>query len=252
MKSLDEGNILNNEPAEVVDMALQELRRAGVELIEWRAELYRRMNVPIVVMDYSFLVNDDHLSEASEILSDMGLPVSKPSKFLLRTGGDFRAKGYFHRITVAISPGFVQHLVLYPISFSTLDWSEVERPLEIHKTASTTRAAIYIPRRAAVYASLIRMISQTPRYCSTATKLRSDLSELIGYDLLELHNGYVDPAEVGELEREAISASFACGQQKVLQWSRDRAWRAGEEWIGDVLHAIVAGRGDIEQLPWKT
>jgi hypothetical protein len=78
--------------------------------------------------------------------------------------------------------------------------------------------------------------------------------ELIGYDLLELHNGYVDPAEVGELEREAISASFACacGQQKVLQWSRDRAWHAGEEWISDVLHAIVAGRGDIEQLPWKT
>ena len=30
----NEGNILNNEPAEVVDMALQELQRAGAELIE--------------------------------------------------------------------------------------------------------------------------------------------------------------------------------------------------------------------------
>jgi hypothetical protein len=50
LKGLDEGSILNKEPAEVVGMALQELRRAGVELIEWRAELYRRMHVPIVIM----------------------------------------------------------------------------------------------------------------------------------------------------------------------------------------------------------
>ena len=46
--NLDEGNILNEEPAEVA--LLRELRSAGVELIEWRAELYRRMHVPIMVM----------------------------------------------------------------------------------------------------------------------------------------------------------------------------------------------------------
>ena len=96
------------------------------------------------------------------------------------------------------------------------------------------------------------MISQTPRHCSTVTKLRSDLSELKGYDLLELHDNFVDPAEGSKLERETISASFACGQQKVLQLSRDRAWSVAGEWIGDVLHAVVAGGGDVDQLPWKT
>ena len=41
--------ILDNHPAEVVDMALQALQVASVPLIEWRALLYRRMKVPILV-----------------------------------------------------------------------------------------------------------------------------------------------------------------------------------------------------------
>ena len=41
--------ILDNHPAEVVDMALYALQSAGFQLIEWRALLYRRMKVPILV-----------------------------------------------------------------------------------------------------------------------------------------------------------------------------------------------------------
>jgi len=41
--------ILDHEPAEVVDIALQNLQKAGVELIEWRALLCRRMNVPVIL-----------------------------------------------------------------------------------------------------------------------------------------------------------------------------------------------------------
>ena len=201
LKSLDAGNILKNEPAEVVDMALQELRRAGVELIEWRAELYRRMHVPIVVMvsvdstrpkiltqinhfkDYSFLVDDDHLSRASEILSDMGLPVSKPSEFLLRTGGDFRDKGYFYR-------RLLLHLVLCNIlcfirfRSRLLIGRKWKGHLKFTRRLRRRGLRYAFHDKQLFYASLIRMISQTLRYCSTATKLRSDLSELIGYGLL--------------------------------------------------------------------
>jgi hypothetical protein len=42
--------ILHCEPAEVVDMALERLQRAGLVMImEWQALLYRRMNVPVLV-----------------------------------------------------------------------------------------------------------------------------------------------------------------------------------------------------------
>ena len=79
----------------------------------------------------------------------MGLRVSQPCKIFAEDRRDLQAKGYFHRITVATSLGPVQHLVLYPISFSTIDWSKVQRPPGIHKTASRTRPAIYVPRKAA-------------------------------------------------------------------------------------------------------
>jgi hypothetical protein len=39
--------ILDHEPPEVVDIALQKFQKAGVELIEWRA--LRRMNVPVIL-----------------------------------------------------------------------------------------------------------------------------------------------------------------------------------------------------------
>jgi len=42
-------NILDNHPAEVVEIALNALQRAGIQMIEWRALLYRRMRVPILV-----------------------------------------------------------------------------------------------------------------------------------------------------------------------------------------------------------
>lgn len=41
--------ILNLQPAEVVDLALERLQTAQIILIEWRALLYRRMNVPVLV-----------------------------------------------------------------------------------------------------------------------------------------------------------------------------------------------------------
>ena len=46
------------------------------------------------------------------------------------------------------------------------------------------------------------------RYCSTRTNLESDLSELIGYYLLGLENGYVDPDDDGALKVVLTSGVF--------------------------------------------
>ena len=44
-----EETIFFHDPAVVVDIALERLHQASIVLLEWRAALYRRMNVPIVV-----------------------------------------------------------------------------------------------------------------------------------------------------------------------------------------------------------
>lgn len=259
-------SVLYLDPAEVVDIALQKLQKAGVELIEWRSLLYRRMNVPVVlvvsfnfhiqfygdtqyIQDYSYVVSDERLEDASAILSAMGLPIAAPSRLLLRTEGDFQAKGRFHRITRSTSVSSVQHLVLYPLSFSTLLPSELDERAPFHTPSPSTRgSSIYVPSRPALYASIIRLMVQYDSYDPTIKVLQSDLSELIGYDLLRL-DGYVDPNDDVEWELKNVDKRLAEAAEQVLDW--EYVWRKGEEWIRDALSAIVAGTGCIEYLPHK-
>ena len=168
------------------------------------------------------------------------------------TEGDFQAKARFHRITLCTSPSFVQHLALYPQSFSTLDDSELEEKLPSHhSTTSSLCKSIRVPSRPAIYASIIRLLLSYPAYCATTTVLRSDLSELIGYDLLGLEDGYLDPNGVQALVAVGLEQRLAAATKVVLQWGTNGVWRPGEEWIGDVLGAVVAGAGCIEYLPCK-
>lgn len=69
--------ILDYEPAEVVDIALQKLQKAGVELIEWRSLLYRRMNVPVILK-----VN----LNTSSLLHFSSSNVIQPGLFLCHSG----------------------------------------------------------------------------------------------------------------------------------------------------------------------
>lgn len=195
---------------------------------------------------------DEQLDQASVLLSLMGLPFSPPSKLLLMTEGDFQAKARFHRITLWTSPSFVQHLALYPQSFSTLDDSELEeKPPSHHSTTSSLCKSILVPSRPAVYASIIRLLLSYPQYCATTTVLRSDLSELIGYDILGLEDGYLDPNDEEALVAIGLEQRLAHAAQVVLRWGTDGVWRPGEEWIGHALGAVVAGTGSIEYLPCK-
>jgi hypothetical protein len=203
--------------------------------------------------DYSYVVPDEQLDHASDILSSMGLPLSPPSRLLLRTEGDFQAKARFHRITRWTSPSSVQHLALYPQSFSTLDDSELEEKPPSHLLVATaTRCkSIRVPSRPAVYASIIRLMLSYPKHCATTTVLASDLSELVGYDLLGLEDGYLDPSDEEALVTKGLDQRLAHGVQIVLQWENDGVWRPGEDWIGNALGALVAGTGDIDHLPCK-
>jgi len=158
----------------------------------------------------------------------------------LKTEGDFQANGRFHRITCWTAPSSVQHIALYPSSFSQLDLpGEASRPFYT--------SPIPVPPPSSVYASILRLMSKYPPHCATMTVLRSDLSELIGYNLLQLEGGYVDSEDDEEWNEKGIDVRLWQASRTVRTWK----WRDGEEWMGDALSAIVAGRGSIENLPHR-
>jgi len=178
----------------------------------------------------------------------MGLPIAFPSRLLLKTEGDFQAKGRFHRITHWTSPSSVQHLVIYPFSFSTLLQSELDKKPPSHMPFSTRCLSVYVPSGPALYASIIRLMMLYGPFDATMKVLRSDLSELIGYDLLRL-DGYVDPNDDVEWELRGVDERLVQAAVRVREWGD--VWRRGEEWIGDALSAVVAGTSCIEHLPHK-
>ncbi|TDL22820.1 hypothetical protein BD410DRAFT_769812 [Rickenella mellea] len=254
-----EQDILDYEPGEVVDIALQALQNDNIKLVEWRALLYRRMNVPVHPLivthphqNYSYLVPDDCLESASIILASLGLPPSPPSRLALKSTGDFSAQGRFHRITQTTLISGVQHLILYPLSFSTLSFLETTLEFPYHVETLHRCTSIYVPRIPAVYASIIRMMLKYPQYCSTRTRLESDLSELVGYNLQGLECGYVDPEDDKLWQAMHIEQRISAAVCLVLQWSCDQAWREGEGWIGDALGAVIQGNVDIGDLPHKS
>ncbi|KAK0464606.1 uncharacterized protein EV420DRAFT_1517157, partial [Desarmillaria tabescens] len=104
-------------PETLVEGALWRLNRAGIIVTEWRTLLYRRMNVPLVVCDFSYIVPDDKLQEASEILASMGLPLSVPDSLYVATGGDLFSKALLHRITLSAQLGPARFILLHPSSF---------------------------------------------------------------------------------------------------------------------------------------
>jgi hypothetical protein len=81
--------------------------------------------------------------------------------------------------------------------------------------------------------------------------LQSDLSELIGYDLLGL-DGFVDPFDEEKCATLEIDRRLVDAVHHVLTWSVDGLWREDEEWMGDALAAVIDGTGKMDSLPCKT
>jgi len=193
-------------------------------------------------------VPDDQLSLASDALCSLGLPHSTPSDWFLKSEGDFLSKGNFFRITRWTTPSSVQYIILYPLTYSSLYLSDLESKPPLHKVPSFRCSSIYVPSQQSVYASILRLMSEYHPDCATMTSLRSDLSELTGYDLLELEGGYVDPEDDEEWDALGISERLWTASLIVKSW---RQWHEGEEWMGDALTAVVLGLGRIENLPYS-
>ncbi|KAJ7063673.1 hypothetical protein C8F01DRAFT_985247 [Mycena amicta] len=239
-------SILDNDPVEVVDIALSRLQAVDVKLIEWQDLVYRRMNVPAITTNFCYLVPDSLVAQASKVLTDLGLPFLTPTQFEMSVYGDLAVRGYSHRITQSTSSALVQRIILYPQSFSTLADCELETRPPIH-TTSPRCSTILVPTASAVYASILRLMLQYNQFDPMMYELRSQLSQLIGYHLLGLSGGYVEDED---WERLDVDGRISDAVHLVRSWGVDQVWRDGEEWMGDALAEVVR-TGHIENLPYK-
>ncbi|KAJ7702530.1 hypothetical protein B0H16DRAFT_1347589, partial [Mycena metata] len=187
-------------PEHVLDLALSRLQAVGIKLVEWRDLVDRRLGVPALIKDYSYLVPDALVLQASHVLTNLGLPFAPPTKFEISVSGDFAARGHSHRITQYLDSFRLQHLVIYPQSFATLADSELEEGPPSH-LLSPGCAPVLVPTAPAVYASILRMMLQYDEFHPTMSILQSQLSELIGYHLLGLSDGFIDIHDDQEWER---------------------------------------------------
>ena len=169
--------------------------------------------------------------------------------FRIDVDGDFHLKGKLYRITVGTESWDLQQIALYPLSFSTLSMSELSEEAPMHLSPSLRCPKIFAPRPSAVYASLIRLISQYFPSDPMWINLLSELSQLIRHHLYELSRGFVDVNddklwEELEMDKRLEKAYFIA-----IGWGCDGEWRKGEEWIGDALAANARGTANLRCLP---
>ncbi|KDQ28937.1 hypothetical protein PLEOSDRAFT_1112006 [Pleurotus ostreatus PC15] len=232
--------LATSSPEALVDQATKKLLAAGIQLIEFRYQLYRRMGVPAVVMNPCYLVDDDRLDEASNIVADLGLPLTSPLLTNANTEGKFVTLSRLHRITTSTAPGSQQFLQLLPASFAGLAPSDLI-------PSPSTEARIRIPRESAVYACLLRILALSPRHDSTRRQALSDLSMLTMYHMYGMEGYSEDDDNLAPEDDPAIQGALA----RVREWTWNREWRAGEEWIGDLLYAFVQGDYQDAYIPWS-
>ncbi|OSC97832.1 hypothetical protein PYCCODRAFT_1454694 [Trametes coccinea BRFM310] len=243
-------NIYEYSPEELVDKALRALQGAGIQPIEWLSLLHRRMNVPVIIKDYHYLVPDDQLNLAQKILEEgQGLPRSRPPPLLLKTGGDFYAKAIMYRVSRYTSVALAQHFVLYPASIASYTPDELEFEPRYTNTSETLCKTILVPKPPAVYASVLRMMRSYTRYAPTRIMLESQLSELIGYHLYGLEGGYVDTDDDDLCEELEVDERVEGAVRTVEEWRTSGQLRDEDGWIADTLADIVSGRRTVEDVP---
>ncbi|KAG7443083.1 uncharacterized protein BT62DRAFT_935405 [Guyanagaster necrorhizus] len=194
------------------------------------------MNVPLVPFNFSYIVPDDKLQEASEVLTSIGLPLSVPHPIYLSTGGDLFAKALLHRITLSANLGPARFILLYPSSFYPFRPSELESVNQPLFGLDFLSVPLNVPTTSATYASLVRTAAVYERNNDTRKTLLSELAQLALYNLYDGDYGKYsgDEDDDEESEREI--------QQAVAV--------VHEEWIGDALAEVVATAA-YDTLPWR-
>ncbi|KAJ7598064.1 hypothetical protein C8J56DRAFT_883362 [Mycena floridula] len=84
----DSAPIFILSPDALVEIALRALGKADIVPTEWGALVYREMNAPVPVKNFSYIIPDEQLALASSILQDIGLPLSEPDPIFVATGGE--------------------------------------------------------------------------------------------------------------------------------------------------------------------
>jgi hypothetical protein len=200
----------------------------------------------MMLQDYSFAVDDESLLVASQILETLGLPFS-PS---LSWTYDYSINAIEHRVTASQSPETMQCIALYPASFNGLSLDEsAEEPSYLRTSSPPRCATIRVPPPPAVYASLMRAMARYRPRSFIWNTLASDFEQLVDYHLLGECDGYLDPADDAVRDSPEMLERQARAIATVKGWNCAHAWRAGEEWMGDVLIAILQGEGGIAFLP---
>ncbi|KAI0329299.1 hypothetical protein GY45DRAFT_1325243 [Cubamyces sp. BRFM 1775] len=244
-------NVYEFSPEELVDKALKALQEAGIQLIEWKTLLYRRMGVPVILKDFHYLVPDEQLPLASKVLEeDQGLPRSIPPSLLLSTGGEIYSKATLYRVTRYTSPARAQHLVLYPSSFPSFAPSELELQPRITSDPSPLCTEVLVPTPPAVYASIIRMMQSWTHYDATRMTLESDLSELIGSRMNGLCRRVRGHGGRGAVQRPPGRLEVGNAARVVEEWRDTHQFREEERWIADALVHVVSGEWSVEDIPW--
>lgn len=238
-------------PEAAVDIAVQHLSTDGVKLVEWRAVLYRKMQVPIIPKNFSYIVDDNVIDRASDALNKLGLPLCIADPFLIAVEGDLYSKAILHRLTESTNIGAVRYIALYPSSFVSFNPSDLEtstycnhiKPEEL----DISPIDVFIPRPSAAFASLFRLLLQYPKGTATRSIIQSDLAMLIRYHLY--HETHLKCSDYGNKEPSGERQDVANAVALVRVWSIEGQWRKGEEWMGDALASLVAGTGEIVWLP---
>ncbi len=157
------------------------------------------------------------------------------------TEGKFVTLSRLHRITASTAPDSQRFLQLLPASFAGL------APSDLIPSPTPSKTTIRIPRESAVYACLIRVIALSPRHDPTRVQALSDLAMLTMYHLYGMDGYNEEEDDLDADEDPAVQDALA----RVREWTWNRAWRVGEEWIGDLLYGYVEGTYRDAYMPWS-
>ncbi|KAF8901179.1 hypothetical protein CPB84DRAFT_1815254 [Gymnopilus junonius] len=233
-------------PADLVKKALAKLSAAGIELIAWGSLLQRSLHVPVVAKHFTFLVPDEQLDKASDIVAKLNLPLSPPHDLLVKSSGDFYSKGRLHRLTRSTTLESVQYLHLFPASFPAYLSSEL-----VKDTSQSPDYTLLVPRASAVYASILRLLASHPRKNPRIrNRLLSDLEMLIHYNLMDLQGGFVDSDDDEQWDTLQMDSRIETAVATVQAWGLNGEWREGEDWMQDALIAVIKGTASMDNLPW--
>ena len=195
----------------------------------------------MLLQDFTFLVPDEDIEKLSAMLITMHLPLATLPSYVVSSEGDLLRLGRLHRVSRHTDPFGIQCLHLMPASLPEYTDNELE-PIQ----SSVTSVMLYAPRPSAVYAGILRMMRKYRMHCSERYRLQSDLELLVNYNLLGLEKGFAVEAD---FEALGMDQRVETAVERIRGWGKAGEWRTGEEFVEDLLVAVVRGDVDIGDLP---